>query len=324
MQCFLDDFRHWLGNRSQEAVPHFGRDFPIKSNRKPALALSYFLLSSEGVLWQPYIGLQFEKAELGSIPTETVSLRFLAISADLRIRESATLAEANQSATSITRFAAELSERAPSSLGPAIAGAGGLWSWMRAQEALPKEAIGGAMRTAGACLLTVLLLTTSLPLTLLVAVAVLGATLSQLALLVANGASASSLPPSPFAQHLEAAVYSELDARFALRIHALLAVVIHLCLRRAVTSARSQFAPCRLGLGIDGGCASMCYSSAAHATRDSNCTCVCALPCQTKVRRPAARCARSVRLRACLGANSQRLVGNGMFTRPHVAVTTCH
>ena len=185
VQCFIDDFKQWLAERRPGALPDFGTSFPVPLSKDPALALSTFLSSSTGVLWQPYIG------TIGSAASG-VKLRFVAVSANLMLRASANRFDVADNADRVLSFTAALNAIAPPSAGPALASADGVWAWMRAQRALPMMAILGSLRTASACLVVVFLLTGSVPLTLLAAVTVGCATMCMLAMLVASGWALSS------------------------------------------------------------------------------------------------------------------------------------
>ena len=177
VECFVDGFRDWLSNRSASAVPDFGREYPVPMAKQPALALATYLASDAGELWQPYVG---------SVGLKNY-VRFVAIGVKLRLRSSATRSEAAASAQQVLNFTAQLDAEAPESVGPALASTEEVWAWMRAQGALPGEAMGGAARTAIACLVALLLISGSVPLTVLAAAAVACATSTILALLVASG-----------------------------------------------------------------------------------------------------------------------------------------
>ena len=191
VQCFLDDFREWLANGTvmEDVAAYnmlgggaavdpssFGTTFPVRSNVSDQ-ALSAFVASSAGALWQPYIG----------ATGRDQPLRFVSISADLKLRSSAKRLEAKANQEVVQAFTDTLNAKAPPSAGKAIASASGLWSWMIAQSTLPYEAMLGSMRTLLVCLFALLLLSQSLPLTCIVAVIVGCATLTMLALLVASG-----------------------------------------------------------------------------------------------------------------------------------------
>ena len=191
VHCFIDDFRDWLSNRSAytmssiaqtslatngNGIDSIGTSFPVPSSVSD-LALSAFVGSSAGALWQPYIG---------STGVDS-PIRFVAVAADMRLRASATRLEARDSAEYVANLTASINARAPASAGMVVASAGGLWSWMTAQYVLPYEAVYGALRTLLACLFTLLLITQSPPLVILVAIPVGCATLTELALLVASG-----------------------------------------------------------------------------------------------------------------------------------------
>ena len=175
--CFVDEFRAWLSNRSQGALPDFGTSYPVPNEKKPALALATFVASDEGVLWQPYVG---------SVGSQDY-IRFVSISAKLKLRSSATRSEARESASMVLNMTDRINAAAPASAGPAIASTEEVWAWMRAQAALPSEAMGGSARTASVCLVVLLLISGSLPLTALTMIAVTFATATMLGLLVASG-----------------------------------------------------------------------------------------------------------------------------------------
>ena len=174
VHCFLDDFRAWVVNGSDAGS--FGVVFPVPDERDPALALASFVHEPQGMAWQPYVG-----AADGRIA-------FVAVGADLRLRASASRTEAEAAAALVASFVDRQNRRAPPSAGPALPSADGeLWAWMRAQAELPSEAILGSIRTAAFSGVALLLVTANLPLTALALVAVVSATLSLLALLVACG-----------------------------------------------------------------------------------------------------------------------------------------
>ena len=177
VECFVDEFRAWLSNRSQGALPDFGTSYPVPNEKKPALALATFVASNEGVLWQPYVG---------SVGSQDY-IRFVSISAKLKLRSSATRSEARESADLVLNMTDRINAAAPASAGPAIASTEEVWAWMRAQAALPSEAMAGSARTASVCLVVLLLISGSLPLTALTMTAVTFATATMLGLLVASG-----------------------------------------------------------------------------------------------------------------------------------------
>ena len=174
VQCFTDAFAAWLSN-STGSDDGFGSTFPVPDERDPALALHTFVNSPPGIEWQRYVA-----ADSGRVYS-------VALSADLLLRESASTFEAQASADLVLALVGRLDGRAPPSAGRALPSTDSLWAWMRAQAALPAEAIGGSLRTAAVAAFALLFVTANLPLTLLTAFAVFSATMSLLALLVING-----------------------------------------------------------------------------------------------------------------------------------------
>ena len=178
VHCFVDDFRRWLANSN--ASRPFGRSFPIPDALNPTRALHTFINSPVGFKWRPYVA---------ATPERIFSV---AISADMMLRESAKRLEAEANAAVVLNWTHHLNALAPTSAGHALPSTESLWAWMRAQAALPSEALFGCLRTAAMSSLALLVVTSNLQLTVITGFVVFAATLTLLALLVVSGAALGS------------------------------------------------------------------------------------------------------------------------------------
>ncbi|KOO22425.1 hypothetical protein Ctob_000519 [Chrysochromulina tobinii] len=178
VHCFVDDFRLWLANSN--ASRPFGRSFPIPDALNPTRALHTIINSPVGFKWRPYVA---------ATPERIFSV---AISADMMLRESAKRLEAEANAAVVLNWTHHLNALAPTSAGHALPSTESLWAWMRAQAALPSEALFGCLRTAAMSSLALLVVTSNLQLTVITGFVVFAATLTLLALLVVSGAALGS------------------------------------------------------------------------------------------------------------------------------------
>jgi hypothetical protein len=142
--------------------------------------LHTFINSPVGFKWRPYVA---------ATPERIFSV---AISADMMLRESAKRLEAEANAAVVLNWTHHLNALAPTSAGHALPSTESLWAWMRAQAALPSEALFGCLRTAAMSSLALLVVTSNLQLTVITGFVVFAATLTLLALLVVSGAALGS------------------------------------------------------------------------------------------------------------------------------------